>query len=244
MHAAQRGSTGRRAASDRDERRDTAEHGDLDLAERERERLDQPRQQRDGRDQEHRDLRARGERDLGGELDLAAVRDDDRAAVLGGVADDRDDHGGDEELAQPGLSANSSSEPTRISATSAVTTVATREHDAARAGATSPGSPRRRDVQRAVAPQRVPGHADVDDEQHDRDGIESMASESRFGSPSQPGIAGTRKSSDRERRSSAERDEARLAVDLAASAEEQREAEHEQEVADHASRSASRARPR
>ena len=39
---------------------------------------------------------------LGRELDVAATRDDDRSAVLGRVADDRDDDGGDEELAHPG----------------------------------------------------------------------------------------------------------------------------------------------
>ena len=46
------------------------------------------------------DLRARGERDLRGELQTAAIRDDDRSTVLGGVADDRHDHGGDEEVRQ------------------------------------------------------------------------------------------------------------------------------------------------
>ena len=75
-----------------------SEGRDLDRAKRERERVDQERQQRHRRDQEDRDLRARGERDLGGELDLPAGCDDDGAAVLGRVADDRDDHRGDEEL--------------------------------------------------------------------------------------------------------------------------------------------------
>ena len=50
-----------------------------------------------------RDLRARGECDLRGELDLPAGCDDDGAAVLGRVADDRDDHRGDEELRQADL---------------------------------------------------------------------------------------------------------------------------------------------
>jgi hypothetical protein len=47
---------------------------------------------------EQRDLRTRRDGDLAGELHLAGPRDHDRAAVLGGVADDRDDHRGDEEL--------------------------------------------------------------------------------------------------------------------------------------------------
>ena len=75
-----------------------ARAAELDRAKRERERVDQERQQRHRRDQEDRDLRARGERDLRGELDLPAGCDDDGAAVLGRVADDRDDHRGDEEL--------------------------------------------------------------------------------------------------------------------------------------------------
>ena len=46
-------------------------------------------------------LHRRGDRDLGRELRVAALRDHDRAAVLGRVADDRDDHDRDEELVQP-----------------------------------------------------------------------------------------------------------------------------------------------
>ena len=87
--------------------------------------LDQQREQRDGGDQEDGDLGARRERDLRRELDLAARGDDDRTAVLGRVADDRDHDRGEEELAHAGVSsANVLIEPTRISATSAVTTVA------------------------------------------------------------------------------------------------------------------------
>ena len=63
----------------------------------------QPREQRDRRDEENRDLRRRGERDLGGELDLASVGDHDGPAVLGCVADDGDDYGSDEELREAGL---------------------------------------------------------------------------------------------------------------------------------------------
>ena len=85
-----------RRGQDRGERDD----GELDDSERQCERVDEPGEQGDGRYQEDGDLSARGECDLRGQLDPAAVGDDDRAAVLGRVADDRDDHGGDEELAQ------------------------------------------------------------------------------------------------------------------------------------------------
>ena len=70
---------------------------------RQGEGVDQPGEERHGRDQEDGDLGARGERDLRGELDLAAGGDDDGAAVLGRVADDGDDHGRDEEVRQAGL---------------------------------------------------------------------------------------------------------------------------------------------
>src|SRR5204863_7499841 len=49
---------------------------------------------------EERHLGARGDRDLARELELAARGDDDCAAVLGGVSDDRDDDRRDEELRQ------------------------------------------------------------------------------------------------------------------------------------------------
>ena len=63
--------------------------------------VDRERQDLDDRDQEHRDLGARRERDLGRELDLPPGRHDDCAPVLGRVADNRDDDGGDEEVGQP-----------------------------------------------------------------------------------------------------------------------------------------------
>ena len=141
----------------------------------ERERVDQPREERDGRDQEDRHLGAGRESDLRRELDLAAARDDHRAAVLGGVADDRDDDRGDEEVAEgPTCSAKTSSEPTSTSATSAVTTVAAprtasaRRNDQRRRGLVVGHVQRRwcRLSERHVA-------IDVDDEQDDRDdGIE------------------------------------------------------------------------
>ena len=88
------------------ERRDHdghAERDDLHLAERQRQRLDQQREERDRRDQEDRHLRARREGDLRRQLDLAPGGDDDCAAVLGGVPDDRDHHRGEEELADAGV---------------------------------------------------------------------------------------------------------------------------------------------
>ena len=57
-------------------------------------------EERHDRDDEQRDLGARGDRDLAREPHLPVARDDDRAAVLGRVADDRHDHDRDEELAQ------------------------------------------------------------------------------------------------------------------------------------------------
>ena len=95
-----------RAASeeeDRDERDRAAHRADLDRPERERERLDRPRQKRDCGNEEDRDLGARRERDLGGELQPPAGGDDDGAAVLGGVPDDRDDDRRDEEIGEPGV---------------------------------------------------------------------------------------------------------------------------------------------
>ena len=84
-------------------RRPTVRASDLDDPEAEGERVDEEGDQADRGDEEHRDLRRRGERDLGRERDLPAGGDDDGAAVLGGVADDRDDHGRDEELGDADL---------------------------------------------------------------------------------------------------------------------------------------------
>ena len=100
----------RLAAPERDHGHGQAarERRDLDLAESERERVDEPRQQRHGGDEEHRDLGGGRERDLRGELDLPAARHHHRAAVLGGVADDRDDHGRDEEVGEPELARRTS----------------------------------------------------------------------------------------------------------------------------------------
>ena len=74
---------------------------ELAPAERERQVVrEEEGEERHHRDDEQRDLGARGDGDLAGEPHLPVARDDDRAAVLGCVADDRHDHDGDEELAQ------------------------------------------------------------------------------------------------------------------------------------------------
>ena len=125
----------------------------LDVAEREREaRADDPREERDhGRD-EHGDLRRRRDRDLGREPHVPAVRDDDRAAVLGGVADDRDHDRGDEELARARARprtprASGRGAPTRAPSPpspTASTTIATRMLHASRAACASCASRCRR----------------------------------------------------------------------------------------------------
>ncbi len=79
-----------------------AEHRrDLDHAKRQRQAgSDDPRQQADGGRHEDRDLHRGRDRDLGRERRVPAPGDHDGSAVLGRVADDRDDHDRDEELAQ------------------------------------------------------------------------------------------------------------------------------------------------
>ena len=96
------------------------------------------REQCDRGDQEDRDLGARGERDLGRELDLAARGDDDRASVLGGVADDRDHDRGEEELAHARVIANVLIEPDQDLGDESRHHRREPEHERARAGATSP----------------------------------------------------------------------------------------------------------
>ena len=103
-------------------------------------------------------------------LMLPRCGDHDGAAVLGRVADDRDDDSRDEEVAEPAFSAKVSIEPTRISAISAVTTVATPSTISA-VRRLQPvdivvvvGAPAQ-----PVPAQVDPGHADVEDEQHDRE---------------------------------------------------------------------------
>ena len=137
---------------------------------------------------------------------------------------------------RPTFSENTSSEPTRISATNAVTTVATaRAPSAARNDQPSISSSDEtwRD---AVAAKRVPGHRDVDDEEHDGDRRGDLRQRVRSGSPRpargrrERGTAPSRMRSGRTRGSSSSD---RVAP---AAAGHERRAEHEQEVRDDASR--------
>ena len=64
---------------------------------------------------EQRDLGARADRDVHGEVHLVLRGEVDRDPVLGRVADDRDDDQADEELRSPIASEASEIEPTRIS---------------------------------------------------------------------------------------------------------------------------------
>ena len=87
-------------------------------------------EQRGERGDEQRDLRGRRDRDLAREPDLAAPRDHDRAAVLGRVPDDGDDHGADEELRQTDrVGERPRACATRISLTTAVDAGRDGEHD-------------------------------------------------------------------------------------------------------------------
>ena len=199
--------------------------------------LDQPGEERHRGDEEHGHLRARGERDLGRELDVPAVGDDDGAAVLGRVPDDGDDHRGDEELGQAQLLGERLERVDERLGDE-------RGHDRggargprARAAATKlpswPPRPRRGGS--------CAGAARARSRRHRGRGARSTrarrapASECRSGSPSQPGIDGMRKSRTA-MATSANDGEARLAVEPAGAAEDEREAQHEQEVSDHAAR--------
>ena len=161
---------------------------------RQGERVDEPREERDGRDEEHGDLRRRRERDLRGERDLPAMGDDDGSAVLGGVSDDRDDDRRDEELAQPDLLGEHLE---RADEDLGDERGRRRSRRRARTSEQRQRPPLdllvARDVQRAVATQRVPRDGDVDGEQDDRDrhrqGREAVA----IGVAVPAGIAGTRK---------------------------------------------------
>ena len=67
---------------------------------RHRERPDEERQQHEHRRGEQRDLGARADRDVDGQVHLVLPREVDRHPVLGGVADDRHDDDRDEERRQ------------------------------------------------------------------------------------------------------------------------------------------------
>ncbi len=162
----------RAAVDDRESRRRaprSAHRRELDRSERQRQPAsDEEREQRDRRRDEDGDLGRRRDRDLGGEAHVAAPRDDDRAAVLGGVADDRHDHDATKNCERPSACPNASSEWTSSSETNAVATVA-----AASATRPRPQRPRafcrRRRVRRAVAAQVDDRERDVEREQHGGD---------------------------------------------------------------------------
>ena len=203
--------------SDGDRERER-ERADLDLAEAERERVDQPREQHDGRDQEHGDLRGRGERDLGRELDLARGRRRSTAppcsAALPTIATIT---AATKKSDSPAFSANVSSEPTRISATSAVSDGRDAERGERLARTTSPSISSSLETCSAWW-RRSEYHGDdhVDDEQHDRDGHrEERRPSCRSGSPSQLGIAGSGTAGSRRRSTPNER-KLDAPVDLAA----------------------------
>ena len=143
---------------------------DLDQPEGERERLDQPREQDDGGDEEDGDLGARRERDLGRELDVPAAATTTAPPCSAALPTMATITAATKNSDSPTSSANSSIDPTRISATKAVTTVA----------AESTPSESRNDQARIISGSSetcisrcrrsgVPGDADVDDEEHDRD---------------------------------------------------------------------------
>ena len=95
----------RPAVADDDQRRERRRRAIVATstsAERQRQpAADDPGEQRDRGGDEHGDLHRRDDRDLGREPGVAALRDHDRAAVLGGIAHDRDDDDRDEELPEP-----------------------------------------------------------------------------------------------------------------------------------------------
>ena len=120
-------------------------------------------------DQEHRHLGRRRERDLGGELDLAAIGDDHGAAVLGGIPDDRDDHGSDEEVRQPDLLGERLERADEDLGDERRHDGRDAEHDERGLERPGPDLLVARDVDEAVATQRVHRDDQVDDEERDRD---------------------------------------------------------------------------
>ena len=128
-----------------------------------------------------------GERDLRCERDLAAIGDHDGAAVLGGVADDRHDHRGDEEVGEPrllGEHLEQADEDLRHQRRG--------DRGDAENGQGQPERPRldllvARDVHRSVAAQREDRDDDVPHRSAIETGTETTARSWRSGSPSQPG---------------------------------------------------------
>ena len=86
-----------------------------------------------------------------------------------------------------------------------------------------------------MPPQREVRHDDVDDEEGDRRDDRQLRDRVALGIPVERRDRRNQEQQDREA-DEPQRDEARLAVDLPAAAEDEREPEHEQEVPDDANR--------
>ena len=184
---------------DRGDAERSCECNQLDLPERERQRVDRPGEQRDGRDQEDGDLSGRRRGDLGGKLDLPALGDDHRAAVLGGVADHRHDHGSDEEVGQPGLVGEVLERADENLRDERGRDRRDREHDEREPERPAGEGVVLARVQLGMAAQRPPGDDQVERRAaRPRREATSTASECRFGSPCQPGTAGIRNSAERD----------------------------------------------
>ena len=132
----------------------------------------------------------------------------------------------------PTSSANTSSEPTRISATRAVTTVAAASTPSDVLKAPGPERLVARDVHPAVPLEGDVGHDEVDEQQRDRDRHREIDDQVAVRVAVPRGHGGNEEEKDRQG-DRAERHEARPAIDLAARPCEEREAEDEQKVADH-----------
>ena len=90
-------------------------------------------------------------------------------------------------------------------------------------------------MQRVVSPQRVPRDPDVDDQEHDRDRRGYLRQLVRVRVTVPPRYGGDEKEECRAG-DQPEREEAREAIEPSATTGDERGAEHEQEVPDHASR--------
>ena len=164
--------------------------------------------------------------------------DEDGAAMLRGIPDDRDDDCGDEELRETDLVREHLERADEDLGDERGHDRGEREHAERLAERPALDLVVGRDVHRRVTAQRVPGDRDVDDEEDDRDRQRDLRE--RVG-VRVPVPAGHRRDEEEERR---ERDEpegekAREPVEAALPARDERGAEDEEEVADHASRQGS-----
>ncbi len=170
-----------------------------------------------------------------GERDLAAVGDDDGPAVLRRVPDDRDDHGRDEELAEPDLVGEDLDRADEDLGDERRRDGREGQNDERRGERPAVHLARVRDVDPRVPAERVPGHADVDHKERDRDrhGQGGQAVAVRIAAP-----AGDRgdEEQDRRDREQPEREEARQAVERSPPACDESRAEDEEEVRDDAAR--------